>query len=121
MNRAELRRKEKEQQKQTKTYVLTQAQIDDMKKEITKEAIDKAVSQAFVIMLAMPLEVLITEEYWMKSAKKRIPKFMDDVLSVYRAYSTGDLTIEEMASDLKEFAGIEVDPVVGVKATGREV
>ena len=115
MNRAELRRAEVAKEKQTKTFVLTQAQIDQMKKDMVKEAIDKAIDQAFIIMLALPLEVLITEEYWMKSAKKKIPKFMNDVLRLYKAYEAGDLTIEEMAMDLQEFAGIEVDPVFGVK------
>ena len=104
MNRAELRRTEKEQHKKTKTYTLTQEQITDLKETAVKEAVEKA----FTLMLALPLEVLITEEYWMKSAKKRMPKFIEDVLRVYRGYQNGAISIEEMEKDLWDFAGIKV-------------
>lgn len=114
MNRAELRRAEEEKKKQTKVYTLTQGQINDMKRDIINEAQRRAVDQAFIIMLAIPLEVLITEEYWKKSAKKKIPKFIEDVLHIYKAYSVGDLTIEELADDLKEFGGVTVDPIRGI-------
>lgn len=107
MNRAELRRLSRGNNKKTKTYNLTQEQIDAIKKEATSEAIREVTDTAFLLMLAIPLEVLITEDYWMKSAKRRIPKFIDAVLEVHQAYERGSISLEEMKADLKEFAGIE--------------
>lgn len=105
MNRAELRRAQNEQKKKTKTFVLTQEQIDQMK----EETINEAAAKAFFFMLAIPLEVLITEEYWKKSAKKKIPKFINDMIQLYKAYEEGSISMEEMESDLWEFAGIRCD------------
>lgn len=34
--------------------------------------------------LAIPLNVLVND-YWEKSARKRIPKFIEDVISLYEA------------------------------------
>lgn len=107
MGRAELRRAQKEQAKKQKVYTLTQAQIDKIKEDVYNEA----ATTAFLLMLAIPLEVLITEEYWMKSAKKRIPKFINDMLYLYKAYELGDLSLEEMQEDLKEFAGITLENI----------
>ena len=46
-------------------------------KTIEKEATEKA----FLYMLAIPLNVLFND-YWKKSAKKRAPKFIEDVMSL---------------------------------------
>lgn len=103
MGRAELRRIQKENEKQTKTYTLTQEQMDELYNKALKEAVKKA----FFLMLAIPLEILITEEYWMQSAKEKMPKFMDEVLYLYNAYEEGSISIEEMEMDLWDFAGIK--------------
>jgi hypothetical protein len=104
MNRAELRRAQKEDEKKTKTFVLTQDQINIIK----EDAVNAATEKAFMLMLTLPLEVLISEEYWIKSAKKRIPKFTDEVLKLYKAYESGNITMDDMKKDLWEFAGIRV-------------
>lgn len=109
MNRAELRRAGKEQQKHNKTFVLTQDQINEIKKQAADDAIGLMAEKAFVLMLGLPLEILITEEYWQKSAKKRLPKFMDDVLTLYKAYQNGLISFEEIEADLWEFAGIRCE------------
>jgi hypothetical protein len=105
MSRADLRRSQKQEQKKTKVFTLTQAQIDQIKEQAMNDAVDKV----FILMLALPLEVLITEDYWMKSAKRRLPKFIDEVLSLYKAYEAGSISIEEMEEDLWEFAGVKLD------------
>lgn len=104
MNRAELRRVQRDESKKAKTFVLTQEQIDSLKKEAINEAVDKA----FILMLALPLEVLLSEEYWMKSAKKRLPKFMDEILKLYKAYESGNIDLKDMEDDLWEYGGIRV-------------
>lgn len=108
MSRAEQRRAQKEKLGKTKTYILTQKQIDAIRAEAIKEAHDAAAEKAFILMLAIPLEVLITEDYWMKSAKRRLPKFIDEVLRVYKGYENGMISIDEMKDDLLEFAGIKI-------------
>ena len=105
MNRAERRRAEKGALKSKKTYTLTQGQIDRIK----KDAVAEASSIGFLLMLAIPLEVLIGDGYWEKSAKKRLPKFLDDVLSLYDSWEKGVLTIEELREDLWEYGGIRLE------------
>lgn len=78
MGRAERRRLEREKGKAQKTYTLTQAQIDAMK----KAAVDKAVDTGFILMLAIPVMVL-HDKYWAKTAKKRMPEFIDRCLDLY--------------------------------------
>lgn len=112
MNRAERRRAEKQAKKdKVSTYNLTQEQINQIKKEARDEAIDTA----FTLMLAIPLEVLIGDGYWAKSAKRRLPKFLDDVLSLYDSWNKGVLTIEELREDLWNIGGIKLQPPKGTE------
>ena len=105
MTRAEIRRNQKEQSKPAKVYTLTQAQIDQIKQQAVEEAVDKA----FFLMLALPCEVLANEGYWEKSAKKKMPKFIEDILSLYTAYEQGVVTMEQMKKDLWEIAGVRLE------------
>lgn len=109
MNRAELRRNKKDEAKHNKTFVLTQDQINELQKQAADKAIELMAERSFVLMMGLPLEILITEEYWKKSAKKRLPKFMDDVLTLYKAYQNGLISFEEIEADLWEFAGIRCE------------
>lgn len=104
MSRAEYRRQQRESQKLSKTYTLTQAQIDQMKETVRKQA----VHEVLTLMLAIPCEILISEGYWEKTAKKKMPKFLDECLSLYSAYEQGVVTMEQMQEDLKKYGGIEV-------------
>lgn len=105
MNRAEIRRNQREQSKASKVYTLTQAQIDQIK----KQAVEKATNKAFFLMLALPCEVLANEGYWEKSAKKRMPKFIDDILALFSAFEQGVVTMEQMQKDLWEIGGIRLE------------
>lgn len=105
MIRAEIRRNQKEQSKPAKVYTLTQAQIDQIKQQAVKEAVDKA----FFLMLALPCEVLANDGYWEKSAKRKMPKFIDDILSLYAAYEQGVVTMEQMEKDLWDIAGVKLE------------
>lgn len=112
MNRAERRRLEKDEFKaKVKTYNLTQEQINQIKEEAKKEAI----SASFTLMLALPLEVLIGDGYWPKSAKKRLPKFLDDLLSLYDSWDKGILTMEALRDDLWEYGGIKLEAPKGTE------
>ena len=104
MNRAEIRRAAKEQPKKNKTYTLTQEQIDKNK----QDAIEEATHKAFTLMLAIPCEILANEGYWEKTAKKRMPKFLEECMDLFNAYEKGVVTMEQMQEDLKKYGGIEV-------------
>ena len=73
-------------------------------KTIEKEATEKA----FLYMLAIPLNVLFND-YWQKSAKKRAPKFIEDVMSLYDAVQHGVVSDKQLADLLDELAGVKID------------
>ena len=82
-----------------------------MKEIARKEAnamMDRASKRAFLTMLAIPLNVLVND-YWSKTAKKKAPQFIEDVLSLYDSYEKGYVTDKELAQLLKDYAGVEVE------------
>lgn len=104
MGRAERRRLERAKGKDQKTYTLTQAQIDVMK----KEAVDKAVDTGFILMLAIPVMVL-HDKYWAKTAKKRLPEFIDRCLDLYDSYNKGYVELKDLTDTLWEEGGIRLE------------
>lgn len=80
-------------------------------KELARKEAEKmeseAIEKAFLYMLAIPLNVLVND-YWEKSAKKRMPKFIDDVISLYESVQNGNVTNEELIDLVKEYAGVEL-------------
>lgn len=104
MGRAERRRLEREKGKAQKVYTLTQAQIDAMK----KAAVDEAVSTGFILMLSIPITVL-HDKYWVKTASKKLPKFVDQCLDLYDSYNKGYVTFEELRETLWEEGGIKLE------------
>lgn len=110
MNRAELRRQARLEGKKGKIYHLTQEQIDNMKKEMTKDAIDVC----FALMLSIPANVL-ARCYWEKTASKRIPLFIDECLSVYESIDAGVLTVPELIEDTEKLAKIKMNCVERIR------
>ena len=106
MNRAERRRLERESGKvqKEKVYTLTQSQIDAMK----KKAVDDAVSIGFTLMLSIPVTIL-HDKYWVKTASKKLPKFVDQCLDLYDSYNKGYVTFEELRETLWEEGGIKLE------------
>ena len=86
--RAEFRRQQKYN---SKTYTLTQQQIDQIKKDAEQEAIDKS----FMMMLSIPSYVL-SENDWKKSSDKRIPPFIDKCLEIYEDVVSGKRSFTEL-------------------------
>lgn len=118
MTRAELRRAQKESKSTTKTYNMTAAQLQDLEKRIYDEAykharenilshIDRLGDEMFKMMLVIPTNLLI-EDYWKKSAKQRIPKFVKDCLSLYDAWTSGVVDMDEMVKMTEEYSGIKM-------------
>lgn len=104
MGRAERRRIEKEKGKAQKVYTPTQAQIDAMK----KAAVDEAVSTGFILMLAIPITIL-HDKYWVKTASKKLPKFVDQCLDLYDSYNKGYVTLDDLRATLWEEGGIRIE------------
>lgn len=118
MSRAELRRAAKASKMSNKTYNMTAQQLKDMEDKIYRSAYDKAREdimshidrlgdEMFKMMLVIPTNLLI-EDYWKKSAKTRIPKFVDDCLSLYEAWTQGVVNMDEMVKLTEEYSGIKM-------------
>lgn len=43
-----------------------------------------------------------------KNAKKRIPKFVDDCMSLYKVFTSGTVKMSEMVELTEEYAGIKL-------------
>lgn len=118
MSRAELRRKQREQKKDNKTYTFTASELEQLEERIRKEEQQKAkrivldktnvlAEQILTMMLVIPTNVLVAD-YWQKSAKKRIPKFVEDCTSLYEAFTSGVVNMSEMVALTEECAGIKL-------------
>ena len=59
-------------------------------------------------MLAIPLNVLF-HEYWQKTAKKKAPKFVEEVIKLYGAVQQGTVTHKDLADLLDDLAGIKIE------------
>ena len=82
--------------------------IRECAKKQAEKMENRAIDNAFLYMLAIPLNVLVND-YWSKSAKKRAPKFINDVMSLYEAVQDGTVSKEELSDLLKDMAGIDVN------------
>jgi len=114
VGRAERRRLEREKGKAQKVYTLTQSQIDAMK----KKAVDDAVSIGFTLMLSIPVTIL-HDKYWVKTASKKLPKFVDQCLDLYDSYNKGYVTFEELRETLWEEGGIKLERSSNGKKNGK--
>lgn len=74
-------------------------------KKMEKEATEKA----FLYMLAIPLNILCSEGYWEKTGKKRAPKFIEDVVSLYESVQAGVVTDKELNDFLFEYSGVKIE------------
>ena len=68
----------------------------------------EATEKAFLYMMAIPLNVL-ANDYWSKTAKKRAPKFLEEVASLYECVIAGVVTDEQLADFLNDIAGVKIE------------
>lgn len=114
MSRAERRRNDRNKKKSVKTYNMTaeslaslrEAEYQKARKDIMGK-VDDVYRQIFVMMLAIPTNILISD-YWKKSSKKRIPKFVDECLNLYEAWMSGAVDVGDMVDMVEEYAGIKL-------------
>lgn len=73
------------------------------------EKMEKQASEkAFIDMLAVPCAVLAFD-YWNKTAKKRIPEFVKEVVSLYESIQVGAVTREEIIEEFEKNSGIKLE------------
>lgn len=114
MNRAQRRRAGITEK--PKTYTLTAEQLhnavrDGMQKElqrVRKEATEEAVGVAITLLLNLPVKVL-KEHYWKKTYKRKLPKFTEQVLDLYKQWQQGELDIDELKAEIREDTGITIE------------
>lgn len=97
--------------KKAKKKGLTPLEVLHMQEIAKREALkmeNEAIEKSFLYMLAIPLNVLV-HDYWPKTAKKKAPKLVDDIISLYESVLEGVVTERELADVLKEYAGHTVN------------
>ena len=99
MSRAERRRLERDNSKSQKTYTLTQAQIDQMKKEVSMEATKKA----FIMMMGFPL-LTLRDKFGF--GKERLNRFMDKMLDMHEAYEMDDGDLDDLNDTIMKETGV---------------
>lgn len=99
MSRAERRRLERDNGKSQKTYTLTQAQIDQMKKEVSMEATKKA----FLMMMGFPL-LTLRDKFGF--GKARLNRFMSHMLDMYEAYEMDYVDLDDLNNTILEETGV---------------
>lgn len=112
MNRAEMRRAEREKTKRTPVYQFTEeqlnAKIQEAFEEHTDQLMRQAIDKAFIYMIGIPLDVLFAQ-YWTKTAKKKAPEFVEKILDVYECVQNGILTEQEIIDEVYELSGVRID------------
>lgn len=81
--------------------------IQESARKHTKKMQLDATEDAFRCMLAIPLNVLVND-YWSKTAKRKAPEFIDEVIKLFNAFVDGYVSREEMDDLLWEYAGIKI-------------
>lgn len=127
MSRAEIRRARREENKKKATFVMTEEEIMKIRKQeydrarkTIHEKSDQIAEDILKMMIVIPTNVLIND-YWQKTAKKRIPQFVEDCMSLYQSWSAGTVSMEEMQKLTEEYAGIKlIDTGSDVERTMRE-
>ena len=99
LSRAERRRLERDNSKAQKTYTLTQAQIDQMKKEVSMEATKKA----FIMMMGFPL-LTLRDKFGF--GKERLNRFMDKMLDLYEAYEMDYVDLDDLNDTIMDETGV---------------
>lgn len=114
MNRAEIRRKDREKKKNKATFVMTYEELEKIRKQeydrarkTIQDKSDQIAEDILKMMIVIPTNVLIND-YWEKTAKKRIPQFVEDCMDLYKAWSEGIVSMEEMQELTEEYAGIKL-------------
>lgn len=87
---------------------LDMAKMHEVARASAKKMEQEAIEKAWLWMLAIPLNILVND-YWPKSARKKAPKFIEDVISLFESVQAGVVSNEELASLLYDYAGVKIE------------
>lgn len=106
MNRAERRKAGKKEK--VRTYTLTDVQINQIKHEAAREA--------FIEMLAIPVQVLFDKVGWRQI---RLDRFTHWCMNYLEMVQDGTVTLDELRKTLKDEGGIVIQPTGRVGKHGK--
>ena len=83
--------------------------IQQTAKKAAEKTKEESIEKAFLYMLAIPLNVLVTDEYWGDEAKEKAPAFIEEVMGLYEAVQDGYVSDDQLSELLMEMAGVEIN------------
>lgn len=116
MNRAELRRHQKNNKKAKQaTWNLTKDQLDGAIEKalapklesIQKRAEENALETAMALTLTIPLKVLM-DHYWTDLNDERLGDFADYLVEYHEKWLNDELDMDEMKEDLWKYGGVKI-------------
>ena len=84
------------------------ARMQAIAKHAAEDKMKEAREEAFIDMLAIPCAVLAFD-YWQKTAKKKMPEFIREVVSLYESIEVGAVTRSEIIETFEELSGINLE------------
>lgn len=82
--------------------------IREIAKSEARKTENQSIEKSFLYMLAIPLNVLVTEEYWGDKAKNLAPDFIEEVLNLYESVQNGYVSNEQLSDLLEDMAGVKI-------------
>lgn len=116
MNRAEMRRAQKNSKKAREaTFTFTQDQMDRAIEKallgrldgIRKKAEENALETAMSLTLMIPLKILM-DHYWTDLNDERLGDFADYLIEYYEKWLNDELDTEKMQEDLWKYGGVKI-------------
>lgn len=101
----------KHQQKKARQAGMSNVDLLRIREAAKKEALKMeqvATERAFLYMLAIPLNVLFND-YWEKTARRKAPKFIEEVIGLYEAVQNGIVSEQQLAELLDDLAGVKIE------------
>lgn len=108
MNRAEIRRMEKKNKKASKTYILTQADIDAMKNKMTVQVADELLAKVLGISVMIVHDKFPKLMRRLEEGKTMEQRFSEMFMDLYEAFEQGYLTLDDIKQTLRDECGIVI-------------
>lgn len=117
MSRNERHRKNHHKNKR-KNNTVSKTQLDRMifesiqgkLEEVKKDAEEEAITTAMRLMFALPMKVLM-ENQWSESYKEKLPGFADLLVDYYHQWQDGKIDIDKAEKELWDYGGIKLEVV----------
>ena len=90
------------------------AYIRESAKKHSEKMLQEATDKAILINLSITCEIL-AHDYWEKSAKKRIPEFVNKYLGLLDAYQEGVVDYGQIIEDLQDVTGRKFEDIDWLK------